>query len=227
MERFTDQIARLADEITAGDISNPRILMLKEYLKLFQKFGYNVLAEVEDLFGFLSGKKRHILTFHNEPGFLTFALAVRGFRFYSLHQEPETVAAVEAILEKLNLRPFPEFQVSELKRLPFPERSLDYVLSFHLMRTLEDPLPLLQEVERIVKPDGVIIIKDFNRNGIKLYRKMMEEADWLPQPVGISLLEVAEYFDRRDKYISCLREEFDTTLLVTATQQNILSKPAF
>ncbi len=227
MQLFKDQISRLADEMTAGDISNTRILMLKAYLEVFQQFGYDVLEEVEDLFDFISGKNRRILAFHNEPGFLTFGLAVRGFRFTSLHRHPETAIVAKSILEKLGLKHLPEFQTGEFTHLPFREHSLDFVVTFHLMRTLEDPLPLLQELERIVKPDGVIIIKDFNRNGIKLYRKMMEEADWLPQPVGISLLEIAEYFDHRDKFISCLREEFDTTLLVTASQQNILSKNSF
>jgi demethylmenaquinone methyltransferase/2-methoxy-6-polyprenyl-1,4-benzoquinol methylase len=48
--------------------------------------------------------------------------------------------------------------------LPFQDKSLDMVLSFFCMHHINDPGAFLQEIDRVLKEDGKLLILDFKRD---------------------------------------------------------------
>lgn len=52
---------------------------------------------------------------------------------------------------------------ADAKRLPFPDRSFDAVMSNSIMHHLPDPTPCLKEIARVLKPAGVILLRDLHR----------------------------------------------------------------
>ena len=63
------------------------------------------------------------------------------------------------------------FIQGDAKALTVPERSCDVVISNSLVHHLPDPIPFWQEVRRIIKPDGTILVRD-------LARPQSEEQAW-------------------------------------------------
>ncbi|MEG4285403.1 methyltransferase domain-containing protein [Microcoleus sp. A006_D1] len=51
----------------------------------------------------------------------------------------------------------------DAKAMPYPESSFDMVISNSIIHHLPDPLPFLQEVKRVLKPNGAIFLRDLLR----------------------------------------------------------------
>jgi ubiquinone/menaquinone biosynthesis C-methylase UbiE len=55
------------------------------------------------------------------------------------------------------------FPVADAKRLCFPDAHFDVVLSNSVLHHLQDPIPLFNEMARVVKPGGVVLLRDLRR----------------------------------------------------------------
>ncbi|HEY9616514.1 MAG TPA: methyltransferase domain-containing protein [Microcoleaceae cyanobacterium] len=51
----------------------------------------------------------------------------------------------------------------DAKQLPYPDRHFDVVISNSIIHHLPDPLPFLQELKRVLKPNGGILLRDLLR----------------------------------------------------------------
>ena len=54
-------------------------------------------------------------------------------------------------------------ELVDAKQLPYPNAHFDLVISNSLIHHLPDPLPFLQEIKRVLKPQGAILIRDLIR----------------------------------------------------------------
>ena len=54
-------------------------------------------------------------------------------------------------------------QQADAKDLPFPSQFFDGVLSNSIIHHIPDPLPMLREVHRVIRSDGLILIRDLIR----------------------------------------------------------------
>lgn len=55
------------------------------------------------------------------------------------------------------------FKRANTRRLPFPDKTFDLVISNSLMHHLPDPAPALDELARVLKPGGAVFIRDLRR----------------------------------------------------------------
>ena len=55
------------------------------------------------------------------------------------------------------------FRLGDAKSLPFSERSFDLVLCNSLLHHCPDPLVLLNEISRVSKPGGALLLRDLRR----------------------------------------------------------------
>jgi ubiquinone/menaquinone biosynthesis C-methylase UbiE len=56
-----------------------------------------------------------------------------------------------------------ELELVDAKRLPYPDAHFDMVVSNSLIHHLPNPLPFLQELNRVLKPNGAIFLRDLMR----------------------------------------------------------------
>lgn len=68
--------------------------------------------------------------------------------------------------------------LGDAKRLPYPDRSFDAVLSNSIVHHLPDPAPFFAEIARVARPEAAILLRDLRRpwDGSELERIVAERA---------------------------------------------------
>jgi len=61
-------------------------------------------------------------------------------------------------------------------RLPFGDHTLDGVVSFFTMHHIDEPAGLLREINRVLKPEGFLLVIDFRRDMSRLLFRLMNTA---------------------------------------------------
>ena len=61
---------------------------------------------------------------------------------------------------------------ADAKRLPFKTESFDLVISHNMLHHLPDPVPMLEEIKRVAKQKGAILIRDVVRPSNKFLAKI-------------------------------------------------------
>jgi ubiquinone/menaquinone biosynthesis C-methylase UbiE len=66
-------------------------------------------------------------------------------------------------VEKAGVRSQINLELIDAKAMPYPDNYFDMVISNSIIHHLPDPLPFLQEVKRVLKPNGAIFLRDLLR----------------------------------------------------------------
>jgi len=64
--------------------------------------------------------------------------------------------------------------LAEIENLPFLENTFDLILSLGVIEHFKNPIPLLKEMRRVLKPDGLLFLEVPNRKGFGRTKKWME-----------------------------------------------------
>jgi SAM-dependent methyltransferase len=68
------------------------------------------------------------------------------------------------------------FYLADIRAMPFGDDTFDFVYSFGVIEHFKDPLPLLREMRRVLKPDGIFLLGVPNSGGFGRTRRWMEIA---------------------------------------------------
>lgn len=79
---------------------------------------------------------------------------------YGVDQSISFIATAKRILAEENLTDRAEFRVGDAHKLGFPDASFDVVIAHTLISHVTDPEIVLQEMARVVRPDGTVVIFD-------------------------------------------------------------------
>lgn len=125
-------------------------------------------------------------------------------------------------VEKAGVRSQISLELIDAKAMPYPDSYFDMVISNSIIHHLPDPLPFLQEVKRVLKPQGAIFLRDLLRpekaeirdNLVNLYAGdcnahqkqlfsdslqaafMLDEVEEMIQNAGLDGLRIYESSDR-------------------------------
>ncbi|MGN6564257.1 MAG: methyltransferase domain-containing protein, partial [Thermomicrobiales bacterium] len=110
-----------------------------------------------------------LLDFGCGPGSITVGLAraVAPARVVGIDIATQQVTVAHALAADMDARNL-RFAVSSVYDLPFPDASFDAAFSRSVLEHLADPLAALREVRRVLKPGGVIGVRDGDWGGLVL-----------------------------------------------------------
>ena len=99
------------------------------------------------------------------PGNITLKIARRLPRFLvvGLDRSANMVRAARRAAAELEMESRVTFQQAHASRIPFADGSFDIVLSNSVMHHLASPLKSFEEMLRVAKPDGAIMVRDLRR----------------------------------------------------------------
>jgi len=68
------------------------------------------------------------------------------------------------------------FETGDAERIPYEDDSFDVVLSLNMVHIVEHPIQMLNEIERILLPEGSLFIADLRRSWLGLFEKEMKSS---------------------------------------------------
>ncbi|MBN2170040.1 MAG: class I SAM-dependent methyltransferase [Candidatus Krumholzibacteriota bacterium] len=73
----------------------------------------------------------------------------------------------------------------DVERLDFPDGAFDVVVNSFMLHIVEDPVAMLDETERVARPDARILITDLRRIWLGLFVRKLRTAYTLPEALAV------------------------------------------
>ncbi len=150
------------------------------YDKIFGKIYYARLKQVIEDLGIAPGAK--VLEVGAGTG--------TSFPAYPPHCEVIGIDLAPDMLsrarEKIQENGWTHFTVMEMDalHLDFPEDSFDYVMAFHVVTVVPDPIRMMQEVKRVCRPGGRIVIVNHFTTDFPVFGTLTEALDPVTRHLG-------------------------------------------
>ena len=85
--------------------------------------------------------------------------------------------------------------------LKFADDSFDYVMAFHVVSVVPDPVRMMAEARRVCRPGGVITIINHFRSANPTFARFMYLIDPLTRRVGWTTLRLSDVLDRQALHV--------------------------
>lgn len=119
------------------------------------------------------GENRSVLDIGCGAGFLTNALAKEGHSVYGIDISEKSLKTAKQYDTTNSVR----YEKASAYTLPYPDQNFDVVSAMDVLEHVEDPLQLIKEASRVLKPDGLFFFHTFNRNFLS-YLLIIKGVDW-------------------------------------------------
>jgi phosphatidylethanolamine/phosphatidyl-N-methylethanolamine N-methyltransferase len=150
------------------------------YDKIFGKIFYNRIERVIDNLDIPPGAK--VLEVGAGTG--------TSFPAYPTHCDVTGVDLAPDMLararQKIQENSWSHLKVAEMDalNLKFPDNTFDYVMAFHVVTVVPDPVRMITEAKRVCKPSGRIVIVNHFTSDVPFLGKMTEAMDPLTRWLG-------------------------------------------
>ena len=141
------------------------------------------------------------------PGHIPFLVceAIPESTVLGVDLSPSMLELAEQKLRETELSERLEFRLADAKNLPFKDHQFDAVWSNTILHHIPDPNPFLREAWRVLRPGGVLLIRD-------LYRPdSAAELDFLVATYASHEALLAQELFRASLYAALTPEELTTT----------------
>jgi ubiquinone/menaquinone biosynthesis C-methylase UbiE len=68
------------------------------------------------------------------------------------------------------------FERADVQKIPYDDDSFDALVNLQMLHIVEDPIAMLDEMERVLAPDGVLFLADIRRSWVGLLDKVFRSA---------------------------------------------------
>lgn len=126
-------------------------------------------------------------------GLMAIALARQGLDVVSVDIDAEEQALAELLATEAGLKNRTRFVRGNASALSFPDGYFDSAVMMDVLHHLTDPIPVLEEAARVLKPLGTFIMADLSADGFELLARVHRE-EGHEHPVSGFTLESAEAF---------------------------------
>jgi ubiquinone/menaquinone biosynthesis C-methylase UbiE len=87
--------------------------------------------------------------------------------------EPLLELAIQAA-QDADLRGRVTFENADVQQIPYGDDSFDAVVNFQMLHIVEDPIAMLDEMERMLTPAGLLFMADIRRSWVGLFDKVFK-----------------------------------------------------
>lgn len=78
-----------------------------------------------------------------------------------------------------------KFQMADVHRIPYDDDFFDVALSINMLHLVEDPVRMLNEIDRVLSPDGFLFMADLRRSWLGMVEKEIRSALTLQEAKGL------------------------------------------
>ena len=181
---------------------------------LFKKSGYDMNKARQQVFKRASGIRQPILDVGTGPGRMAYTLALAGFKVTTVDVSKPVIEVARLYARRYRVLRKIKFLNMDAQNLEFKSNSFNAVFCANLLHDVGNPGRVVDEIIRVCRPKGKIVISDLNENGRALVNKVYRINSQVHRSKIIDLDKVAgRRFTMQqivfDKYV----EEFVTTFV--------------
>ena len=133
-----------------------------KHLKMSRNFAQKLAVKLYKR-DFKNGK---ILDSGCGPGFVIIELAKKFAEcdFVGLDLSKPLLEIAENKNQKEKLTERVKFLEADVQDIPFPDNYFDFVININMLHLVEEPVKMLNEIERVMKPDGYFFMTDLRKS---------------------------------------------------------------
>lgn len=168
-----------------------------ERIQLYKSFGYDVekersfiLEKAQPLYG-------NMVEIGTGKGYFAMQLATQGYHFTSVDISEAEQNMARLNIEYFGLVDFVKFQIENAESLSFPDNSFDVIFCINTIHHLTNPFKAVDEMIRIVKSQGKIVLCDFTAQGFALLDKILATEGRKHEVSPVTLANIADYLQNK------------------------------
>ena len=168
-----------------------------ERLNFYRSNGYDLEKEREFILDKSLPISGEILEIGTGKGHFALALAKRGYNFTSID-----ISLQEQEIAMLNLRYFGlgkqvAFKIEDAARMSFLDQRFNAIFSINVFHHLENPLAVLEEINRLLRNGAKAVLSDFKDKGLEIINACHTAQGRTHDYFKHRLNEAKEYFIRK------------------------------
>lgn len=183
----------------------------QDRLKLFKKYGYDILKARNLILAKAKFSKAKILEVGTGRGHMAIALAKKGFKLTSVDLDKKAQYAARASLKAIKLDKLVTLKIMNAERLQYKDESFDYVISVNFIHHAKKPIRCLKEMIRLVKDK--LVIADINKRGERIMQKVHGMDGHSHAVSKMSLQGVKEFLNKAGLRFKVYRDTCQTILI--------------
>jgi len=147
---------------------------VKKHKKMVEKFGQEYAEKLSSR-GFQKGRIIDV-----GCGFggtdIVLAKQLPGCEIVGIDLSEPLLRQAKQLVQAAKLEKRLKFELGDVQEIPYDENSFDVVLNINMVHLVEDPVQMLNEIERVLVPDGFLFIADLKRSWLGLIEKELRSA---------------------------------------------------
>jgi ubiquinone/menaquinone biosynthesis C-methylase UbiE len=149
-------------------------------------------------------------------GYFMAGLVERGYRVTGVDVNAEDVAFAKWNMQRMGFAEMVDLHVASGEGLPFAAHSFDAVFSVNVFHHLHKPLNVVDEMIRVVAPEGKIIISDFSEEGFEIARQIHAISGAEHARIGVPFIDVKKHLIDKGFGVQQERTRCQETLIAYA-----------
>jgi len=147
---------------------------IKRHKKIIEKLGDDYAKKLASM-GFKRGK---ILDAGCGFGGMDIVLAKRipGCEIIGIDLSDPLLEYANSRISNTNLENRLKFKKCDVRNIPFKDKTFDVVFSVNMFHSVKEPIIMLNEIERVLKPNGYLFIKDLRRSWFGILESEVKSA---------------------------------------------------
>lgn len=147
-------------------------------------------------------KKGHVLDIGmGDCGCMSFFLARRGFDVVGIDRSPHAIHNSRENARKKKFKGSFEAKLADAENLPFGDNEFDAVFAYHSMHHMDNIEKVIDEMFKVCKKGGFILISDLNEKGRKAYGHASDNGEFLKK--------IEDSLNKYNKTIRKIKTKYD------------------
>jgi ubiquinone/menaquinone biosynthesis C-methylase UbiE len=145
---------------------------MKQRETLFRSFGYDSKASLKFVLAKALPLPGHVLEIGTGKGRFLAAMAKHADRITTLDADAKQQRVAKRHVRQTSAGHRIRFVVQNAERLAWPDARFDTVVSVNTFHHLERPRRVFQEMRRVLKPGGKLVLCDFSPRGFQIFDRI-------------------------------------------------------
>jgi ubiquinone/menaquinone biosynthesis C-methylase UbiE len=181
--------------------------------------GFDRFAAADFVIGTGGRLSSPALDFGTGKGLTAMAMARRGLEVVSADPDADEQALALLLAEEAGLEDRIRFVHGDASDLPFPGDHFGCAALVGVLHHLQDPVPVLSETARVLKPRGIVILADFSAEGLGLVARVHREEGREHPVSGVTPESAAAFLSMRGFAVEARRSGHKHDVIVLTKEQ--------